>query len=95
MTQKLKTGRSSKSSPIREILAGRYEPVNNQARHGLLGAKFSRLPLPDEPLPKGGIDCSRWDKDKIEGFFKKRYPWISSKTLGQLTGVACRMGRIR
>ena len=79
---------------MREILAGRYLPINSQARHGLTESRPSRLPLPDEPLPRGGIDCRRWNRIKIEEFFKKRYSGMNEKTLNELTDLAVRAGRI-
>ena len=80
---------------MREILAGRYVPINNQASHGLTESKPSRLPLPDESIPKDGINCSRWSRIKIEDFFKKRYPWLSFQTLEEITDDAYRTGRIK
>jgi hypothetical protein len=54
----------------------------------------SRLPLPDEPLPKKGIDCSRWSRIKLEEFFKKRYSGMNPQTLKELTDMAVKAGRI-
>jgi len=81
--------------PIAEILAGRYLPINNQARLGMTETtRPSRLPLPDEPLPKNGIDCSRWSRIKIKVFFEKRYPGMNLKTMEDLVDMAVRAGRI-
>jgi hypothetical protein len=79
---------------MREILAGRYLPINSQARHGMTESRPSRLPLPDEPLPKNGIDCSRWSRIKTEEFFKKRYSGMNPQTLKELTDMATQAGRI-
>jgi hypothetical protein len=81
-------------SGMREIMAGRYVPINNQARHGLTDSQPSRLPLPDEPIPKDGINCSKWTQDTIEQFFRKRYPMLGFESLNRLTRAAMRDGRI-
>ena len=82
-------------SPLGEILAGRYSPINSQANHGITETmRYSRLPLPDEPLPQNGINCSRWPRERIVRFFSKRYAGMNQGTLGELVDMAVRVGRI-
>jgi hypothetical protein len=82
---------SSASAAIRKIASLGLHPINDRSARGIHG---SSAPAAYGLIPKGGIDCRKWSRPKLEKFFRERYSWLGFESIGRLAEAAKRDGRI-
>jgi|APIni6443716594_1056825.scaffolds.fasta_scaffold317561_2 hypothetical protein len=70
-----------------------YVPIDSNAAHGVVGGSGTKSAVPS-PLPLEGIDCSNWDRIKLNSFFCSRYPFLSSQSITRLVDSAIKDGHI-